>query len=75
MFLEVVDLDVDFKLFRLLQNSSTMSPPVEHRSDQPSKCHISYFFATNIAQRVQKPNRELDSAFVEASKHKLDSVD
>ena len=31
--------------------------------------------ATNIAQRVQEPNRELDSAFVGASKHKLDSVD
>ena len=73
--LEVVDLGVDFKLFRLLQNSSTMSPPVEHRSDQPTQCHISYFFATNIAQRVQEPNRELDSAFVGASKDKLDSVD
>ena len=32
------------------------------------------FLATNIAQRVQEPNRELDSAFVGASKDKLDSV-
>ena len=37
--------------------------------------HFVLFFATNIAQRVQEPNRELDSAFVGASKHKLDSVD
>ena len=31
--------------------------------------------STNIAQRVQEPNRELDSAFVGASKDKLDFVD
>ena len=33
------------------------------------------FLATNIAQRVQEANHELDSAFVGASKDKLDSVD
>ena len=60
VFLEVVDHDVDFKLFRLLKNSSMMPPSVEHRSDQRSRCHISHFFATNIVQRVQEPNRELD---------------